>query len=204
MLASVIWIQCETWTSLIDCLHFPVVSCIIPLSVTFVLEMLRLWRNLQFLARTCSEVSVILMHPHKLRCSKCLQFSVKVIIAVSDTLMQRRRYTVWSWQQEVKTLMTPSEVMSSLEFLVAFKSVFLNFYKRKVKRDHCLISYTRTTLNLLRRDATPFRYLSRWASLAWIIDELALPLSQPAARTMTFRGLAADKLQLSNSGFVSC
>ena len=75
--------------------------------LTFVLEMLRLWRNLQFLARTCSEVSVILMHPHKLRCSKCLQFSVKVIIAVSDTLMQRRRYTVWSWQQEVKTLMTP-------------------------------------------------------------------------------------------------
>lgn len=127
MLASVIWIQCETWTSLIDCLHFPVVSCIIPLSVTFVLEMLRLWRNLQFLARTCSEVSVILMHPHKLRCSKCLQFSVKVIIAVSDTLMQRRRYTVWSWQQEVKTLMTPSEVMSSLEFLVAFKSSFLKF-----------------------------------------------------------------------------
>ena len=54
-----------------------------------------------------------------------------------------------------KVLMYLQKWCHPLSFWWHLNPVFLNFYKRKVKRDHCLISYTRTTLNLLRMDATP-------------------------------------------------
>lgn len=133
MLSSEMFTQCDSWTSLIECWHFPLVKHSTPLSVTLVFERLRLWRNLQLWAMSWRDISVILMHPHKLRCSNREQLCVKAATASSVSLTHLRRYTVWRQQQDENTLLIPSEETSSLEFLVAFKSNFRRFLQTQMK-----------------------------------------------------------------------
>lgn len=133
MLSSEMFTQCDSWTSLIECWHFPLVKHSTPLSVTLVFERLRLWRNLQLWAMSWRDISVILMHPHKLRCSNWEQLCVKAATASSVSLTHLRRYTVWRQQQDENTRLIPSEETSSLEFLVAFKSNFRRFLQTQMK-----------------------------------------------------------------------
>lgn len=88
--------------------------------------MLRLWRNLQLCAMSWSDTSVILTHPHKLRCSKWLQWSVRVATASSVRLTHRRRYTIRRLQQQENTLLIPVKWIKCIFLKLHYHLIFLD------------------------------------------------------------------------------